>query len=203
MVMKLGVTGGIGAGKSYVCRLLADHYGLPVYDCDREAKRLNQEDPYIRRRLAEMAGSDVYASDGTLNRPLLAAYIFGHPDHLEAVNALVHPRVWDDFQQWARRQRDARLVVMESAILHSCGFAVRMDRVLRVDAPLDVRVARVMERDHCRREQVMDRIRSQVAAGLQKADYVVVNNGDAAGLHAQLQPIVEELLGERKEKNEI
>lgn len=187
---RLGVTGGIGAGKSYVCRLLADSYGLPVYDCDREAKRLNQEDPYIRQRLLEMVGSGVYAADGTLNRPLLASYIFGHPSHLQAVNALVHPRVMADFLQWADRQ-EAPVVVMESAILHSSGFARKMDRVLCVDAPMELRIARVMERDHCSREQVLARIHSQ--ADSLPADYVVQNDGTAR-LHEQLRTIVADLL---------
>ena len=129
---KLGVTGGIGAGKSYVCRLLADEYGLPVYDCDREAKRLNNEDPFIRQRLVEMVGPEVYCPDGTLNRSLLAAYIFGHPHHLAAVNQLVHPRVLAHFRRWLSVQH-APLVVMESAILHSSGFDREMDYVLYGD----------------------------------------------------------------------
>lgn len=186
---KLGITGGIGAGKSYVCRLLADGYGLPVYDCDREAKRLNNEDPFIRQRLVEMVGPDVYLCDGTLNRPLLASYIFGNPLHLSAVNRLVHPRVLADFRRWASLQQSP-VVVMESAILHSSGFDREMDCVLYVDAPMEVRIARVVERDRCSRAQVVARIQSQILQGT--PDYVVMNDG--TDLHAQLQAIMNEIL---------
>ena len=186
---KLGVTGGIGAGKSYVCRLLADEYGLPVYDCDREAKRLNNEDPFIRQRLVEMVGPEVYCPDGTLNRSQLAAYIFGHPHHLAAVNQLVHPRVLAHFRRWLSLQH-APLVVMESAILHSSGFDREMDYVLYVDAPEEMRIARVMERDGSSRSQVMARIQSQTEKGC--PDYVVMNDG--TDLHLQLQTVMNGIL---------
>ena len=186
---KLGVTGGIGAGKSYVCRLLADEYGLPVYDCDREAKRLNNEDPFIRQRLVEMVGPEVYCPDGALNRSLLASYIFGHPHHLAAVNQLVHPRVLAHFRRWLSVQH-APLVVMESAILHSSGFDREMDYVLYVDAPEEMRIARVMERDGSSRSQVMARIQSQTEKG--RPDYVVMNDG--TDLHLQLQTVMNGIL---------
>ena len=99
MAIKLGITGGIGSGKSCVSNLLRV-MGVPVYDCDKEASRLMNSSEKIRRELIRLAGSDVYDEQGGLNRRLLAAYMFGHADRVEKVNAIVHPSVREDFSRW-------------------------------------------------------------------------------------------------------
>ena len=101
MAIKIGITGGIGSGKSVVSRLLGI-MGIPVYISDIEAKRITQTDQVIRRGLCDLVSQDVFQG-GELNRPLLASYLFGHPDRVQKVNELIHPQVKEDFRQWAAR----------------------------------------------------------------------------------------------------
>lgn len=168
---RIGITGGIGTGKSYVCRQMAEK-GIPVYDCDREAKRLEEEDPQLRRAITELVGPDAYDAGGHLNRSAVAAWIFSDEEHLKALNALVHPAVKRDFEDWCKRQA-AETVVMESAILREAGMRDTVDEVWEVRAPLETRIRRVMERDRCTREQVEARIRRQKECG--PADRIIEN----------------------------
>ena len=114
-MIKVGITGGIGSGKSTVCRLFAA-CGAPVYDSDTQAKRLMEEDGPLRRRLGARFGEESYVG-GRLNRKLLAGRVFSDPAELSALNALVHPAVMEDFERWCGRQSGADYVVLESAIL--------------------------------------------------------------------------------------
>ena len=179
-MIKLGITGGIGSGKSVVARLL-QVMDVPVYLTDDAAKRLMTDSPDIRRELSALAGAEVYRPDGSLNRALLAAYMFGHPDRVARVNAIVHPRVKADFLRWCGEQerRGFPLVGMECAILYESGFDSLVDRVLTVSAPMDIRLQRVMRRDTAREEQVRKRIAHQLDDSLlvSRADFVVTNDG--------------------------
>ena len=179
-MIKLGITGGIGSGKSVVARLL-QVMDVPVYLTDDAAKRLMTDSPDIRRELSALAGAEVYRPDGSLNRALLAAYMFGHPDRVARVNAIVHPRVKADFLCWCGEQerRGFPLVGMECAILYESGFDSLVDRVLTVSAPVDIRLQRVMRRDAAREEQVRKRIAHQLDDSLlvSRADFVVTNDG--------------------------
>lgn len=179
-MIKLGITGGIGSGKSVVARLL-QVMDVPVYLTDDAAKRLMTDSPDIRCELSALAGAEVYRPDGSLNRALLAAYMFGHPDRVARVNAIVHPRVKADFLRWCGEQerRGFPLVGMECAILYESGFDSLVDRVLTVSAPVDIRLQRVMRRDAAREEQVRKRIAHQLDDSLlvSRADFVVTNDG--------------------------
>lgn len=115
MAIKIGITGGIGSGKSVVSRLL-ELMDVPVYLSDVEAKRITNTDAVIRRKLIALAGPEVFQS-GELNRSLLASYMFGQPEHVQQVNAIIHPQVKEDFRQWAALRQGNCLVGMESAIL--------------------------------------------------------------------------------------
>ena len=186
--MKIGVTGGIGSGKSYVCRLLAQRWQLPVYDCDSAAKMLMVSSTHIRQQLQELVGDDVYDASGQLNKGVMSRYLFTDAAHVKAVNAIVHPAVKDDFEQWASRQTGD--VVMESAILVEAGFAKAVDRLVVVEAPLALRIQRAMARDGATEEQVRARVRHQLTAEQLRAyaDIVIVNDG--RDLLSQLSPIV-------------
>lgn len=186
--MRIGVTGGIGSGKSYVCRLLAQRWQLPVYDCDSAAKMLMVTSPHIRQQLQELVGDDVYDADGQLNKGVMSRYLFADAAHVKAVNAIVHPAVKDDFEQWASRQTGD--VVMESAILVEAGFAKAVDCLVVVEAPLALRIQRAMARDGATEEQVRARVRHQMTAEQLRAyaDIIVVNDG--RDLLSQLSPIV-------------
>lgn len=186
--MRIGVTGGIGSGKSYVCRLLAQRWQLPVYDCDSAAKMLMVSSPHIRQQLQELVGDDVYDAGGQLNKGVMSRYLFTDAAHVKAVNAIVHPAVKDDFEQWASQQTGD--VVMESAILVEAGFAKAVDCLVVVEAPLALRIQRAMARDGATEEQVRARVRHQMTAEQLRAyaDIVIVNDG--RDLLSQLSPIV-------------
>lgn len=154
----VGLTGGIGSGKSVVARLLMA-MGVPVYDSDSRAKKLMDTAPAIRQALSERFGAALYAT-GTLNRPLLAECIFSDPDAQRLVNAIVHPVVRKDFIRWAA-ERQSAVVAIETALLRVSGIINDVDFVLRVDAPVDLRVRRVVKRNGFSPEQVMQRIAAQ------------------------------------------
>ena len=186
-MMKVGITGGIGSGKSTVCRLFARR-GIAVYDSDREAKRLMTEDAALRERIAGRFGADAYAG-GTLNRSYLAGKVFSDPAELSALNALVHPAVLADFAAWAERQ-SGPYVILESAILFEAGLAHAVDRTVAVLAPLDLRIGRTCRRDGCDAEAVRRRIAAQADDDTlrERADFAVVNI-----LESDLEPAVAEL----------
>ena len=121
MAIKIGITGGIGSGKSMVSRLL-EVLGVPVYISDLETKRLMASDSLIREDLSALLGAEVYAG-GTLNKPLLASYLFGSPEHAKEINCIVHPRVKEDFRRWTQCRTAFPIVGIESAILVEAGFA--------------------------------------------------------------------------------
>lgn len=176
----IGITGGIGSGKSVVCRLLR-LMGVPVYISDLETRRVMAVDPEIRRRLIALLGEDVYAG-GVLNKPLLAAYLFSDPSHAAQVNAIVHPQVKADFRHWVSQHSNAPWVAIESAILVEAGFLDVVDHIVMVTAPLEVRIARAMERDHSPREQIEQRVRSQMAdeEKVRYAQSVLLNDGSVS-----------------------
>lgn len=171
----LGITGGIGSGKSFISSMLRQEINVPVYDCDAEAKRLICDDNEVRRKLTELVGADIY-KDGRLQKQLLADFLFASQQNAQMVNAIVHPAVKKDFCQWIKRQR-AEVVAMESAILYESGFDTIVDKVLFVDAPLELRIQRVMQRDASTRQQVEARINMQQSEAQRgKADYVIEND---------------------------
>ena len=166
-MMKVGVTGGIGSGKSTVCRLFAQK-GIAVYDSDAAAKRLMQEDGALRRQLAGRFGEGTFR-DGQLDRAYLAGIVFADPQALADLNALVHPVVMRDFDAWA--------VILESAILFEAGLEGSVDKTVAVLAPRELRIERTCRRDGCGADQVVRRIAAQLDddALSARADYVVVN----------------------------
>lgn len=189
----LGITGGIGCGKSFVSSILKECYSIPVYDCDSEAKRLMSSDEGIRGKLIGLVGEEVYSGE-VLNRKLLADFLFDNTDNAQCVNAIVHPAVWSDFLRWAKDQR-CPLVALESAILFECGFNARMDYVLFVDAPEDVRLHRAMQRDSASEEQIRARMKMQHPEEYrQLSDFIVDNSrSDDKSLLEVLNRILNEI----------
>ena len=189
----LGITGGIGCGKSFVSSILKECYSIPVYDCDREAKRLMSSDEGIRGKLIGLVGEEVYSGE-VLNRKLLADFLFSNADNAQCVNAIVHPAVWSDFLRWAKVQQ-CPLVALESAILFECGFNARMDYVLFVDAPEDVRLHRAMQRDSALEEQIRARMSMQHPEEYrQLSDFIVDNSrSDDKSLLEVLNRILNEI----------
>lgn len=179
MIIKLGITGGIGSGKSLVCQLL-EVMGIPVYISDAETKQLMVTDPFIRKELVALLGEGVYAG-GSLNKTLLASYLFSCPEHAKQINGIIHPRVKDDFRRWAQEHTThSTIVAIESAILIEAGFAGEVDVVVMVYAPEKVRIDRAVKRDASSRELIEKRIRSQMSDEEKRnqADFIIVNDGE-------------------------
>lgn len=177
MAIRIGITGGIGCGKSIVSRLLG-LLDIPTYISDNESKRLVATDPEIRTQLTRLVGKDI-CPDGVLDRQLLASYLFASDEHTRRVNAIVHPRVRDDFRHWTALQSVRHsIVAIESAILIEAGFASEVDKIVMVYAPLETRIARAARRDSASRQQIEARIHQQAddEAKRQQADFVLLND---------------------------
>lgn len=173
-MIKVGITGGIGSGKSTVCRLFARR-GVPVYDSDREAKRLMAEDVSLQQAIMARFGTSAYVN-GVLDRKYLAERVFGNPQALAALNALVHPAVVRDFAKWTEWQ-EGDYVILESAILFEAGLESMVDRIIAVLAPEELRVERACRRDGTSEEAVRRRIAVQMSDDelRRRADYTIVN----------------------------
>lgn len=177
-MIKIGITGGIGSGKTVVSQLL-NIMEIPVYISDIEAKRLTVSDPYIRDQLISLLGKEVYLDTNELNKPLLANYLFSNPNHAQIINGIIHPRVKEDFRDWTISLSSSPIVAMESAILIEAGFANEVDKIVMVYAPYDVRVKRTVKRDSASKEAVIQRIKAQMDDEEKKktANYIIVNDG--------------------------
>ena len=184
--MKIGIAGGIGSGKSYVCQALRQR-GYEVYDCDAAAKRLIRTSPDIRRELTALIGPDTYdAETGEFNKAAVARFLLASEANAQAIDALVHPAVFRDFEA-------SGLDWLESAIMFESGINRLMDIVIAVVAPKELRIQRVMERDHISREKVLEWMSRQYPQRevIQRADFVLVNDGKA-NIEHQLNKIIEQ-----------
>ena len=172
--MVVGVTGGIGSGKTYVCSLFAEK-GIPVYNTDIEAKKLMNTNASVKKAIGELLGSKSY-TNGVLNRPYIAEKIFNNAALLKKMNAIVHPAVALDFEKWYEKQ-NADFVIKESAILFETGGYKKCDASILVTAPVSVRNNRVMERDNVTEEEVLMRIKNQWddEEKIKLASYIIEN----------------------------
>lgn len=176
------ITGGIGSGKSYICKLLNER-GIDIYDCDAGAKRLMNSSHDLKHRLTALIGPDTY-KDGALNKAVVAQFLLASEDNKQAINAIVHPAVMNDFLasglQW-----------MESAILYEAHLEGWVDKVVAVMAPEEIRIERVMKRDGITRERAAEWIAKQYPQERvgERADYVIVNDG-VKDLHEQVDGLL-------------
>lgn len=190
--MRVGLTGGIGSGKSTVAGYFRE-LGIPVYDSDARARELMEGQPALRTAIGALLGPGAYR-DGRLNRPFIAERVFGDPQLLASLNALVHPAVRRDFLEWSEQQQ-APYVLQEAAVLFENGSYQQLDRTILVTAPQPVRVRRVMKRDGVSREAVLARIKNQWddARKLPLADFVIENSRRGTAL-SQAREIHRKLL---------
>jgi dephospho-CoA kinase len=174
-VFKLGVTGGIGSGKTSVCRVF-NVLGIPVFSADQEAREIMENEDGIIRRINTITGKNLY-KDGSLNRKELATLIFNNNVLLEKVNALVHPVVIDHFIKWEKEQ-SSPYVIMEAAILFESGASGYLDKIATIIAPQEERVQRVVQRSGLTKEQVLQRMRNQIDDDerIKLSDYVINNS---------------------------
>jgi dephospho-CoA kinase len=190
-VIRVGLTGGIGSGKSTVCRLF-EELGVRCYDSDSRAKWLMQNDPDLRAELIEIFGEQVYNDNGELDRARLAAEVFGNSERLAALNGAVHPAVGRDWERWCeeRRGEGARYTILESAILFDCGFDKKVDQVITVSAPEQTRIERAAMRDNAPTDVIRNRIKAQMSdkERERRAHHTIVNI-DITTLREQVEKI--------------
>lgn len=185
--MKLiGLTGGIGSGKSTVGKLL-EQKKIPVYYSDLRAHDIMNESEKIISTLKKTYGEDIYI-DGKLDREKLGNLVFADQQKLQALNALVHPEVFRDFAEWKAKQTN-EIIMKEAAILFESGSYQECDIVLTVSAPEEVRILRTMERDQISREKVLERISKQWTDEMreEKADYIIRNDGSFMDLEREVE----------------
>lgn len=176
-MLKVGVTGGIGSGKSTVCRIFKI-LGVPVYDSDSRARMLMNTHPDLKDKISHHFGKASYSEDGSLNRSYLADRVFSDADELEKLNALVHPAVKIDFDQWAAQQ-EADYVIKEAALLVETGSYRELDFLIVVTAPEEVRIDRILFRDdHRSVNQVKEILKKQYTDGekIKYSDFLVNND---------------------------
>ena len=196
-MISIAITGGIGSGKSFISQILQG-YGIPIYNTDDEAKRLMVSDEGIRHDLLALLGEEVYV-EGTLNKSLLASYLFADAENAARINGIVHPRVKTDFCRWLEQYTDKEIVGMECAILFEAGFDDAVDAVVMVYAPEALRVERAMKRDHATEAQIRSRIAAQLddEEKRKRADYVIYTDGSIP-LDSQLSTLIAQLKLENK-----
>lgn len=171
----VGITGGIGSGKTRIVELF-ESLGVPCYIADREAKRLMNEDDDVKKAIIGLFGNEAYAS-GILDRTLLGNIVFTQPQKLNALNAIVHPAVAKDFKNWVDNQHYP-YVIKEVAILFETGGYKQVDKTLLITAPKETRIARVMKRDASSKKSIIDRMQNQWSDDkkIPLADFVIENS---------------------------
>ncbi len=176
--LQIGITGGIGSGKSLVCKIF-NALGVPTYDADSRAKMVMTTDGILVEAIKKEFGILSYDAKGTLNRQYLASTVFNQPEKLKRLNELVHPRVALDYEQWVHTQADVKYVLKEAALLFESGSYQALHKVIVVTAPETLRIQRVLQRDpHRGAEQTREIIRNQMGEDekIRRADYVITND---------------------------
>jgi dephospho-CoA kinase len=194
--MKLGVTGGIGSGKTSVCRVF-NILGIPVFSADEEAKLVMDADRDVMSKVNYIAGKDLYAG-GSLDRKELARLIFNDEKLLQKINSTVHPVIFENFRVWSNLQ-ESEYVILEAAILFESGSSGIVDRIATVIAPVEERIERVIRRNNLTREEVLERIRNQSddEEKIRQSDFVI-NNSDTEMIIPAIIKIHEKMLSEIK-----
>lgn len=175
-MIKIGVTGGIGSGKSTVCEFF-EYLGISIYYSDFRAKMLMENNEELQLVLISAFSSNCYNSDGTLNRNYLSKEVFSDIDKLKLLNSIVHPFVLRDFMEWSDIQK-SRYVIIESAILFDIGWEVYVDKTISVLADVEIRINRVKKRDGSSREEIIRKISSQISdeQRVLSSDYIIYCN---------------------------
>jgi dephospho-CoA kinase len=193
-VLKIGLTGGIGSGKSTIARIF-EVLGIPVYYSDDAAKRLMNEDPDLRQAITREFGTDAYFH-GQLNRPFIASQVFQDKVKLNKLNALIHPATIRDGDLWMQGQKTA-YAIKEAALIFESNVDQYLDYVVGVSAPENLRIQRTMDRDAVSREEVLSRIKNQMPEEekMQRCDFIIYNDEQQAvlpqviALHGRLMEI--------------
>ncbi|MFC3416795.1 dephospho-CoA kinase [Algoriphagus hitonicola] len=177
---RVGITGGIGSGKSTVARIF-EILGIPIYSADDRAKFLMNDNQALKEKIQKNFGAESYTEQGTINREFLAKTVFSDPEKVKLINSIVHPAVGEDFENWANQQ-NSPYVLKEAALIFETGGEEKLDAVITISSPLKVRVNRILMRDaHRTLEQINQIIDQQLPDEVknEKADFVIKNKDNA------------------------
>jgi dephospho-CoA kinase len=176
-MMKVGLTGGIGTGKSVAARIFSE-LQVPVYSADTEAKKA-YADPAVLQKLKQSFGGEVF-DNNTISLKKLAQVVFSDKVRLIELNSIIHPFLLNDFEKWLESLAEVPYIIMESAILYETSYYEMFDKMITVSAPVELCMERVMKRDGVSREEVQKRMQNQVADEIKtsKADFVIINDGN-------------------------
>ncbi len=177
-MLKVGITGGIGSGKTTVCKIF-ERFGIPIYYADDRAKLLMKTNAGIIDKVKNIFGNKAYLKSGELNRKHIASQAFSTPEKLKALNEIVHPAVAKDTLDWNNEQENASYTLKEAALIVETGGHKLLDKLIVVSAPQDVRIQRVMDRDDVSKSAVLARMDKQLPEEekLKHADYIINNDG--------------------------
>ncbi|MBE9467110.1 MAG: dephospho-CoA kinase [Bacteroidetes bacterium] len=176
-MLKIGITGGIGSGKTIVCDIFRQ-LNIPVYNADNEAGKILINNNSVRLSLIENFGKNIYLNSSEINKKILANIIFNDKKALNKINAIVHPAVWQNFLSFVQNKSCYNYVILEAAILIESGFHKNMDYVINVSAPKDLRISRVKMRDNITKEAVLNRINNQLSEQerIDFSDFIITND---------------------------
>lgn len=192
-MLKIGLTGGIGSGKTTIAKIF-ETLGVPVYYADDVAKQLMQEDNILKQSIINIFGKDSYTTDGKLNRSYLSATIFSNPHRLERLNAIVHPATIQYAEQWMQQQQ-APYVIKEAALIFESGSQSTLDYVIGVYAPQALRIKRTIKRDNIDKDKVLQRMQNQIDENIKiRLCDRVIQNDDQTPLINQVLNIHNQLL---------
>jgi dephospho-CoA kinase len=186
--MKLiGITGGIGSGKSIVCKVFAT-MGIPIYEADSRAKALMNNDLALKKTIKNLLGESAYTPTGEYNRAWVASQVFNNPALLQKLNAIVHPRVREDADNWIKQNTNSPFLLYEAAIMKAAGDGNYFNKVIVVNAPIDLRIRRVQKRDNRSEQEIRDIIARQISdeERLKIADFIIENN--------EVKPLLEQII---------
>jgi len=187
-MLKVGITGGIGSGKSLVSGIFK-LLNVPVYNSDIRAKQIMNESQDVRTQMIDVFGNEAYDQDGNLNRTHIASRVFSDKEMLSKLNAIVHPAVGIDFSNWCRDYADQPYILKEAALIFEAGINTSLDKVILVFASEELRISRVMSRDGVDEASVRSRIENQWTDRKKAplADYIIINDGDHSLLDQTLE----------------
>jgi dephospho-CoA kinase len=194
-MLKIGLTGGIGSGKTTMAQIF-EVLAIPVYYADDAAKELMNHDPALKKQIISTFGNEVY-KDGELDRAYLGSLVFQDAEKLALLNAMVHPVTLEDATDWMQKQHHAAYAIKEAALIFEAGLANFFDYIIGVTAPESVRLKRVIERDHTSEESVLRRMRQQMneEEKMSRCD-LVIHNDERQAVLPQVLAIHEKLVRE-------
>jgi len=195
VMLKVGLTGNIGSGKSLVSEIFSI-YGVPVYHADQESKKF-LSDPIVKEKILSLFGEEVLSTSGEIDRGALATIVFSDKKVLATLNSILHPMVIDDFTHWCEAFNEYPYIIQEAAIIFESGVANLFDRIIHVSCPKEIAIERVMKRDGIDGNSVLQRMRFQMedAEKSKLSDFVINNDGSemiipqVLSIHRQLSEI--------------